>query len=112
VRRTHKYVVAKQRPNARQRVAHRRLTEPYSGCRAADVPLGQERIERNEEIEINRAQVHGLNDIQRMNIDSTLIDWINGPGCDLLLKAPAFGVRDRNTEVERWVRRRKRSSKP
>ena len=47
------------------------------------MPLGQQRIESNEKIEIDRAQVHETA-IQSMNIDSTKFDWINGPQCDLL----------------------------
>ena len=42
----------------RERVAHRRLREPDPRCCARDVPLREQRIERDQEVEVEAGQMH------------------------------------------------------
>ena len=51
----HEDRIAEQGAEAVERVAHRRLREPDPLGRARDVALGEERVERHEEVEIDLA---------------------------------------------------------
>ena len=54
-------LIAEQRPQPREIVAHRRLTKPNTGRGAGDAALGQQRVERNQEIEVEPAQISVVN---------------------------------------------------
>ena len=45
-------LVAEQRPEPREIVAHGRLTEPDPGGRPRDAPLGEQRIERDQQVQV------------------------------------------------------------
>jgi hypothetical protein len=47
-------------PEASQRSAHCRLTEMESVTRTRDVTLGQQRIKRHEQVQIEEVQVHSV----------------------------------------------------
>jgi hypothetical protein len=52
--------VVEQLPQPGQGAAHAGLTEPYSGGRAGDVPLGKQGVKRNEQVKVDASQVHEL----------------------------------------------------
>ena len=56
----HEQLVAKVMPEASQRSAHCRLTEMESVTRTRDVTLGQQRIKRHEQVQIEEVQVHSV----------------------------------------------------
>jgi hypothetical protein len=41
-------------------VTHRGLTDADTGCRARNAPVGEQRIEMNEEIEVDATQIDGI----------------------------------------------------
>ena len=52
--------VVEQLPQPGQRAAHAGLAEPYPGGGAGDVPLGEQGVKRNEQVEVDASQVHEL----------------------------------------------------
>jgi len=57
-------LVVKQRPQPRQRAAHRGLadTQPGGGCR--DAAFGYQRLERHHQVEVDPLQIHRCQSIQ------------------------------------------------
>jgi hypothetical protein len=48
-------LVAEQGPEPREVVAHRRLAKPNAGRGASDAPIRQQRVERDQKVEVELA---------------------------------------------------------
>ena len=60
-------LVAEQRAQAGEVVAHRRLAEPDAGRGAGDAALGQQRVEGDEQVEVEAAQIDVVDAHDRSN---------------------------------------------
>ena len=56
----HQQFVAEIVPQPRERAAHRRLAQVQPIPGAGDVPLGQQRVKGDEQVQIEQVKVHGL----------------------------------------------------
>ena len=57
----HQQGIADQVAQPLQRMARRRLRQPDPHRRAADAGFPQQRVERDQQIEVKRIQIHGVN---------------------------------------------------
>ena len=57
--------IAEERAQPAERRAHRRLRKVQPARRARDVALAQQRVERDQEVEVDRADIHGTDESDR-----------------------------------------------
>jgi len=60
-----------------ERAAHRRLAQTDAISRPSDMALGQQGLERDEEIEIDGTKIHNPTIIRRTNYVRSKINFIN-----------------------------------
>ena len=75
-RRPHQEFVLEHRTQPVERVAHRRLTEADAVGRLGDMTLGQQCVQRDEQIEVDGSEVHAF--IHIVNSERSQIHFIYG----------------------------------